>query len=270
MAVDDEGHRRASLSAKSEMENIASDILEQRVPTLPLVSWRGEVAQPSTPEPLGRELVRRGQQIAVRTLRHGLVRQLADGSLPQETFLRYLVQNALFLTGYAAALREALARGVPSSAASLLTGLETALSGPAIDRHVAEYRSRAGRDPGLQTATPSPVTMAYASQLHTCAGSGGVAILVAILPGEQSYAAAGRYYAASGDLTPANPYAGWIAQYAAGHVDELVAEILAGIAAAGPGPVAAGPTKRELLHAYERSARLDEQFWEMAGRPGES
>ena len=154
MAVDDEGHRRASLSAKSEMENIASDILEQRVPTLPLVSWGGEVAQPSTPEPLGQELARRGQQIAVSTLRHGFVRQLADGSLPQETFLRYLVQNALFLTGYAAALREAREGGVPSSVAGLLTGLETAISGPAIDRHVAEYRSRAGRDPDLPGGCP--------------------------------------------------------------------------------------------------------------------
>jgi thiaminase len=266
MAVDDEGHRRASLSAKSEMENIASDILRQRVPTFPLVSWRGEVAEPSTPEPLGQELVRRGQQIAVSTLRHGLVRQLADGSLPQETFLRYLVQNALFLTGYAAALRKARDGGVPSSVAGLLTGLETAISGPAIDGHVAEYRSRAGRDPDLQAAAPSPVTMAYAGHLRACAGSGGAAILVAILPGEQSYAAAGRYYAASGDRTPGNPYAGWIAQYAAGGVDELVAEILAGIAVAGPG----GPTRPELLNVYERSVRLDEQFWEMAGRPGES
>ena len=121
-------------------------------------------------------------------------------------------------------------------------------------------------DPDLQAAAPSPVTMAYAGHLRACAGSGGAAILVAILPGEQSYAAAGRYYAASGDRTPGNPYAGWIAQYAAGGVDELVAEILAGIAVAGP----AGPTRRELLNVYERSVRLDEQFWEMAGRPGKS
>ena len=224
------------------------------------------MAQPSSPEPLGEELVRRGQQIAVSTPRHGFVRQLADGSLPEQAFLCYLVQNALFLTGYAVALREALEGGVPSSVAELLTGLETAISGPAIDGHVAEYRSRAGREPDFQAATPSPVTMAYAGHLRACAGSGGAAILVAILPGEQSYAAAGRYYAASGDLTPGNPYAGWIAQYAAGHVDELVAEILAGIAVAG----SAGPTRQELLHVYERSVRLDGQFWEMAGRPADS
>jgi hypothetical protein len=68
---------------------------------------------------------------------------------------------------------------------------------------------------------------------------------------------------ASGDLTPRNPYAGWIAQYTAGQVDELVTGILAAIAITDP----VGRMRQELLGVYERSARLDEQFWEMAGRP---
>ena len=220
--------------------------------------------QVSAPGPLGVELVRRGQQIAVSTLRHDFVRRLADGSLRPEVFLHYLVQNALFLAGYAAALREALEAGVPPSAARLLTELETVISGPAIDGHVTEYRSRAGRAPDLQAATPSRVTAAYAGHLRESAGPGGGAILAAILPGEQSYAAAGRYYAASGDLSPGNPYAVWIAQYTDGQVDELVTQILAAIAVTDP----AGRTRQELLGVYERSARLDEHFWEMAGQPG--
>jgi len=232
------------------------------------------MAQPS-PGPLGGELVRRGRRIAAGVPRHRFVRQLADGSLPGDSFLRYLVQNALFLTGYAAALHEAPGGGAPSSVTDLLTGLETPISGPAIGAHVAEYRSRAGRDPDLAAAIPSPVTTAYVSHLRASARSGAAAVLVAILPGEQSYAAAGRYFGGSADRTSANPYAGWIGQYAAGQVDELVTAILAGIAAAGPaaaGPPAgpAGRMRQELLHIYERSARLDEQFWEMAGRPAES
>ena len=214
------------------------------------------------PGPFVAELVRRGQQIAVSALRHDFVRGLADGSLPREVFLYYLVQNALFLTGYAAALREALEAGVRPSVAGLLTGLETAISGPAIGRHMAEYRSRADRAPDLEAATPSPVTTAYVGHLHTSAKLGGAAILAAILPGEQSYAAAGRFFATSGDLTPGNPYAAWIAQYTAGQVDELVAEILAAFAA-DP----AGPLRQEFLGIYECSAQFDKQFWEMAGQP---
>ena len=114
----------------------------------------------SAPGPFGAELVRRGEQIAVSTRRHDFVRQLADGSLPAEVFLAYLVQNALFLTGYAAALRAALEAGMPPPVAELLTTLETAISGPAIGGHVTEYRSRVGRAPDLAMATPSPVTAA--------------------------------------------------------------------------------------------------------------
>lgn len=222
------------------------------------------MADASGPGPLAEELARRGIQVAASTVRHDFIREIADGSLPEQTFLRYLVQNALFLAGYAAALREGLAAGVPPSAAELLAELEASISGPAIDRHVAEYRSRTARDPGLQGATLSPVTRAYVGHLRASAGPGPSAILVAILPGEQSYAAAGRYYAASGDLTRDNPYAGWIAQYTAGQVDALVAEILARIAATSP----AGPVGQDLLRVYESSARLDTQFWEMAGAPG--
>jgi thiaminase (transcriptional activator TenA) len=221
------------------------------------------VAQAPAPGPVGAELVRRGRQIAAETPGHDFVRGLADGSLPREVFLSYLVQNALFLTGYAAALRGALEAGVPPSLAGLLTEIETAISGPAIDGHVTEYRSRAGRIPDLQAATPSPVTTAYVGHLRASARSGGAATLAAILPGEQSYAAAGRYYAASGDLTPRNPYAGWIAQYTAGQVDELVTAILAAIASTAP----AGRNSQELLGVYEISARLDGQFWEMASQP---
>ncbi len=85
---------------------------------------------------------------------------------------------------------------------------------------------------------------------------------MAILPGEQSYAAAGRYYAAEGDLTPGNPYADWIAQYATGHVDLLVDELLDAIAAGAP----TARARQELPGVYERAARLDERFWHMATR----
>lgn len=222
------------------------------------------MAQVSTPGPFGGELVRRGQQIAVNTQRHDFVRGLASGSLPRDVFLHYLTQNAVFLTGYAAALREALEAGAPPSVAGLLTELETAISGPAIGRHVTEYQSRAGRALDIEAVTPSPITTAYAGHLRASAGlGGGAGILAAILPGEQSYAAAGRYYGTSGDLTPGNPYAGWIAQYTAGQVDELVTAILAAIPVAGH----AGPMRQQFLGVYERSVQLDGQFWEMAGRP---
>ena len=224
------------------------------------------MAQAPTSGPVADELARRGLRVAAGTSRHSFIRQIADGSLPQEAFLRYLVQNALFLTGYAAALRESLEAGAPPPVAALLAELQAAISGPALDAHAAEYQSRSGRALRPQVAAPSAITVAYVDHLRVSARSGAAALLVAILPGEQSYAAAGRYYATVGDLTSANPYAGWIAQYATGQVDELVAQILAALAAAE----SAGQTSEDLLLVYERSAQLDSQFWEMAGKAEES
>jgi len=217
-----------------------------------------------TPDPLVGELVHRGELVAAATIRHDFVRRIADGSLTEPAFLQYLVQNALFLTGYAAALSEALEVDTPPRAAELIGTLAASISGPALDRHRTEYCARAGQDLRLDAAVPTPVTVAYVDHLHESARLGAPAILVAILPGEQSYAAAGRLYAAEGDLTPANPYADWIAQYATGQVDLLVDELLDAIAAAAP----TAPVRQELPGVYERAARLDEQFWEMAARPG--
>jgi thiaminase len=218
------------------------------------------VAAAHTLDPLVIDLQHRGRQVAAATVGHDFVRRIADGSLPEPAFLHYLEQNALFLTGYAAALGEALAAGVPPHAAELVGSLGASISGPALDRHRSEYRSRTDQDPGIDAAVPTPVTTAYVDHLRASARLGAPAIMVAILPGEQSYAAAGRYYAAEGDLTPANPYADWIAQYATGQVDLLVGELLNVIASSAP----TAAVRQELPGIYERAARLDERFWHMA------
>jgi thiaminase len=223
------------------------------------------MAAAQTSNPLVKDLQQRGRQVATATVGHDFVRRIADGSLPGPAFLHYLEQNALFLTGYAAALGEALTVGVPPHAAELVGSLRASILGPALDQHRTEYRSRAGQDARLDAAVPTPVTTDYVDHLRESARLEAPAILVAILPGEQSYAAAGRYYAAEGDLTPANSYAVWIAQFTAGQVDPLVADLVSAIAAAAP----AGRMRRELADVYERSARLDEEFWQMAVRPNQ-
>lgn len=217
------------------------------------------------PNSLVRELLWRGDRIAEGTVQHAFVRQIADGSLPEETFLWYLAQNALFLTGYAAALRHSLAVGADPPVRQALADLEGAISDSAIGRHADEYEARSGRCLDLSTTDAAPVTVKYIEHLFASAGPGvPVSILCSILPGEQSYAAAGRYYGTVGLLTSDNPYCSWIEQYASGHVDEIVAGLLSLIGRAasdtdGPG--------RALLETYERSARLDAQFWLMISEP---
>jgi thiaminase len=221
------------------------------------------MAEEQTSDPLVAELMDRGRHVATATAGHEFVRRIADGSLPGRAFVHYLVQNALFLTGYAVALGEALVVDASPPGAELLGTLRASISGPALQRHRREYRSRTGHDPRIDSAIQAPVTTAYVSHLRESARLGVPGLIAAILPGEQSYAAAGRYYRAEGDLTPANPYADWIAQYTGGHVDLLVDDLADAIVAAAP----VRPPRDQLLGAYDRAAELDGQFWEMAARP---
>jgi thiaminase len=223
----------------------------------------GSVAKAQTSDPLVSELKDRGSHVATATAGHEFVRRIADGSLSGLAFLHYLLQNALFLTGYAAALREALLIDASPPGAELIATLQASISGPALQRHRREYQARTGRDPLLDAARQAVVTTAYVDHLRDSARLGVPGMIAAILPGEQSYAAAGRYYRAEGDLTPANPYADWIRQYTGGHVDLLVDDLVEAIAAAAP----VRPPRDQMLSVYDRAAELDGQFWEMVARP---
>lgn len=215
--------------------------------------------------PLAAELRRQGSQIAENTRQAAFVRQIADGSLPEQAFLWYLTQNALFLTGYAAALRASLQADGPPVATELISELEASISGAALVGHGTEYQARSGRPLDVARARPSPVAADYVQHLRTAAAAGQAALLFAVLPGEQSYAAAGHYYASAGDLTLGNPYAGWISPYVSGHVAELVTAIVDRLEAAASERPSWGT---ESMQAYYRpSIRLDEQFWAMAGQP---
>jgi thiaminase len=145
--------------------------------------------------------------------------------------------------------------------------MAAAISDSAIGRHVDEYEARSGRRLDLAAADASRVAVEYTEHLSASAAPDvPVAILYSILPGEQSYAAAGRYYGTAGVRTSENPYWSWIRRYASGHVDEIVAVLLTLI---GRAPGAADGQGRRLLETYERSALLDAQFWAMVSAPPE-
>ena len=245
------------LSLRSELSPACAPSLGGRARTL---------AEES--HPLAAELRRQGSQIADSTRQAAFVRQLADGSLPERAFLWYLSQNALFLTGYATALRASLQAAGPPVATELISELEASISGAAIPGHGTEYQARSGRPLDLAGVRPSPVAIAYVQHLQAAAAVGQAALLFAVLPGEQSYAAAGQYYAAAGDLTAGNPYADWISPYVSGHIDELVSAIVERLETAA---VSERPSwGAESLQAYYRpSVPLDGQFWVMASQPAE-
>ena len=137
-----------------------------------------------------------------------LIGGLRDGSLPNEAFVEYLTQDALYLDIYARALAMA--------AAQARTGGE--ISFWAFGAHNAIVVEKALHesfdvDPD---AEPSAVCLAYTSYLSALATRGNYAVLVAgVLPCFWIYADVGdRLLAEVGSALSGHPYEAWINTYA--------------------------------------------------------
>jgi thiaminase (transcriptional activator TenA) len=163
-------------------------------------------------------------------LHHPFVRGLATGSLPPRTFRFYLLQDATFLTAFAAAYdaaREAACVACDDEAIGVLSSLRAAVTDEL--RLHAAYAASWGLSEDDLAAPPSLATAAYADFL---AGAGGGArgmarvarILAAMAPCSRLYGWLGCTLAAArvverwddGGVREGagpHPFADWIATY---------------------------------------------------------
>lgn len=187
-----------------------------------------------------------------------LLRQLADATLPEETFTNYLAQDALYLADYG--------RVLAAAAAQARTTDEMAFWAQSARNVVEVERAlHAAHVTDLTAAEPSPTTVAYTSYLLALAASGNYPALAAgILPCFWVYDDVGtRLKATAGDLS-AHPYGDWIATYgdpdftaatdtARDIVDRLAAQ-------ADPG------TGARMHTAFYRATQYEWMFWDAAHR----
>ncbi|MDQ7879806.1 bifunctional hydroxymethylpyrimidine kinase/phosphomethylpyrimidine kinase [Microbacterium sp. QXD-8] len=141
---------------------------------------------------------------AVRAEVDGLdfVRGLADGSLPRETFLRYLAQDALYLGEYSRVLAKASALA-PSSE-------EQAFWARAAESSLVEERRLHESHLGTRSDEPAPQTRAYTNHLHASARS-YAELVAALLPCFWLYTDLGVRLAAR--RHDGHPYDDWLAMY---------------------------------------------------------
>lgn len=187
-----------------------------------------------------------------------LLRQLADRTLPRETFRFYLAQDALYLADYGRALAAAAAQAPTSE--QMAFWAQSAREVVEVERalHAAHVED-------LTAAEPSPTTTAYTSYLLALAASGSYPVLAAgILPCFWVYDDVGtRLKAGVGDLG-GHPYGDWIGTYgdpgftaatdtARGIVDRLAAEAAAG-------------TVERMHTAFLRATQYEWMFWDAAWR----
>jgi thiaminase/transcriptional activator TenA len=201
----------------------------------------------------------RGKQAWAAAVGHPMVQEIAAGTLPHETFRRYFEQNVLYLLDYARAIGLIAAKAPDAEALDVLARFLGQIAGREIPANIAFLRRLGGS--AADPAAMLPATRAYTTHLLQSTGQGGCAEgLTAVLPCQWSYGElAGPLMAA----LPADPvYADWISMFGNAEYAALVAETtsLLDRLAGCLGPAA---TDR-LAHVFDRSARYEVQFWDMA------
>ena len=198
---------------------------------------------------------------------HAFVRGLGDGTLPAPAFRHYLLQDYLFLIGFARAY--ALA-GYKSASVEELRAASAGLAAILAEMplHVA-FSAEWGLDEAAMAAEPeAQETIAYTRFVLDCGAAGDLLDLhVALAPCVLGYAEIGMRLA--GGPTPGNSYARWIEAYAGPAyraTAEATLDTLDRLAERR-----GGSSRLIALQAtFDTAVRLETAFWEMGwrARPG--
>jgi thiaminase/transcriptional activator TenA len=192
------------------------------------------------------ELWRGSADIYSAILAHPFLVGLTDGSLPQDAFTFYVVQDALYLRAYAQAL---------AAVAEIVT-VERTLH----DSLLADL----GIDPAsAEQAEETPTTLAYTSYLLATARGGSYAEGVgAVLPCFWIYWEVGKELLRRGSPDPR--YRKWVATYGGEEYGDTVREVVAATDRLAPG--LAEPERAVVHRHFRTTSRYEWMFWDMGWR----
>jgi thiaminase (transcriptional activator TenA) len=187
-------------------------------------------------------------------LAHPFLAGLTDGSLPQDAFAFYVVQDALYLRRYAEALA-AVASRAPDTAGTEMFARHAA--GVAVEAKLHDsLLADLGIDPESAGATEAaPTTLAYTSYLLATVRGGSYAEGVgAVLPCYWIYWEVGKELLRRG--SPDSRYQRWIDTYGGEEFADIAREVLAATDRLGPG---LAPPERACTPAlpYDQPLRVD-------------
>jgi thiaminase (transcriptional activator TenA) len=194
---------------------------------------------------------------------HPFITGLTDGTLPAESFAFYVVQDALYLKEYAAALA-AVASRAPTSAAMRMFARHSADAVAAeLDLHGALLAELGISKEEVKTAEPAPTNLAYTSYLLSTVRGGSYAEGIgAVLPCYWIYWEIGKELLSRG--SPDQRFQRWIATYGAAEYGAVVSAVIdEANAIAG----ALSDTERVTVRRHFRTtSRYEWMFWDMGFR----
>ena len=207
------------------------------------------------------ELWRGSQSIFDAILAHPFVTGLTDGSLPRAAFEFYVVQDALYLRGYARALSLVSAHASDATEIALFAthaadaiGVERALHGGLLGELGIDPRT-------VDTGRPAPATSAYVDHLIAATATGSYADgIAAVLPCYWIYAEVGRHLLVTGSPDPV--YAQWIQAYGGDDFTAVVQAVLD--TAERIGNDLGGADRDRAATLYRLGARHEWMFWDAA------
>lgn len=195
---------------------------------------------------------------------HPFVAQLADGTLPEACFRRYLGQDYLFLIQFARAYALAAYKADTLAEIRAAAAGMSAIIDTEIRLHV-DYCAGWGLDADDMEALPeASATLAYTRYVLEKGLQGDLLDLyVALAPCVIGYGEIGDRLAKDADTKlEDNPYASWIAMYS-GDAYQDVARVHAETLDRLWQERAGGDRVRTLATTFEQATRLEADFWQM-------
>ena len=205
-------------------------------------------------------LFERAKPIWDAQVAHAFVRGIGDGTLPEETFKRWVLQDYRYLIEFSRVFAYAAARADRLESMSWYAAVLNLTLNGEMELH-RQYAARFGISPAeLEAVEMWPTTRAYTDFLVRVSASGDLADLVAaLLPCAWGYV----YIAAIlAEEMPAEPrYADWITQYTSPEFAEATDWLRLEMDRLAAG---ASPEKEsELTETFLLSSRYELRFWDM-------
>lgn len=207
------------------------------------------------------ELYREVEPIWAAQMEHPFVKGLGDGTLDEEIFKRWVLQDYRYLEEYARVFAWAAAKADELRSMAWYAAVLDLTLNTEMELH-RQYAGRFGLSlEDLESEPMWPTTRAYTDFLVRTAADGDMAdLLAALLPCTWGYVDLAQR------LAERNPpedqrYADWIAQYASREFAEARDWLRDELDRVAPDP---GEAKRERLkEIFVTSSRYEWQFWEM-------
>ena len=197
--------------------------------------------------------------------RHAFVQGLGDGTLPRAAFLRYLVQDYLFLVHFSRAWALAVTKAETLDEMRACAGTVHALLDHEMALHIETCAAQGITEAELFAARELPQNLAYTRYVLDAGHSGDfLDLMAALAPCVLGYGEIGARLAAEAGDTP---YADWIATYSGAEYQETCRAVGGLIDAAvacrlGDAPERS-PRWPRLCTRFDMATRLEVDFWSM-------